>query len=121
MKTDTRVEAAIDKALASAIASPNIQLTALDAPAVRARLLNEVAPTIVNLTNNEPLWQSRVLWGALLSAIGGTAALVGYPLSAELQSQVLETIMLWVTIGGLVSGPLLTTWGRLRAQKPIGQ
>ncbi|KAA0970324.1 hypothetical protein FPY71_07305 [Aureimonas fodinaquatilis] len=120
MKTDTRVVAAIDKALNSAVASSHINLTSTDATAVRDRLINEVAPTVINLTNNEPLWQSRVLWGALLSAIGGTAALIGYPLSAEYQNRVLETIMLWVMVGGLVSGPALTWWGRLRARKPIG-
>ncbi|KHJ56314.1 hypothetical protein LA66_07105 [Aureimonas altamirensis] len=116
---DNRPAAAVDKALESAAASPHIGMDHVDLPAVRARVLKELEPTLVNITNNEPIWQSRVLWGALLSAIGATGALIGYPLSEELQSRLLETIMLWVTIGGLVSGPILTAWGRLRARKPL--
>lgn len=118
--TDTRILNAVEIALEKAAASPLINMEAIDVPAVRERVIAELAPTIQNLTNSEPIWKSRVLWGALLSAIGATGALIGYPLSAELQSRLLETIMLWVTIGGLVSGPLLTAWGRLRARKPIG-
>lgn len=117
--TDTRITDAVEIALEKAAASPRINMEAIDVPAVRERVLNELKPTLENLTNNEPIWKSRVLWGALLSAIGGTGALIGYPISAELQSRLLETIMLWVTIGGLVSGPILTAWGRLRARKPL--
>ena len=120
-RTNKAVSAAVVAGLQAAAASPSIALAPQAVSAARDAVLRELQPTLQNLTNAEPLWRSRVIWGALLSAIGATAALIGVPIAAEMQSRILDVIMLWVTLIGLVSGPALTLWGRLRARKPIGR
>ncbi len=119
-RANKAVSAAVVAGLQAAAASPSIALEPHAVSAARDAVLRELEPTLQNITNAEPLWRSRVIWGALLSAIGATSALIGVPIAAELQSRILDVIMLWVTLIGLVSGPALTLWGRLRARKPIG-
>ena len=93
------------------------ELDPRQAQVVAAKVAKRIAPTIANAINDEPIWKSRVLWGALLSAIGGTLALFNITgFDAEMQSRVLEQIMLWVMIAGLVGGPLITAIGRLRGK-----
>ena len=120
-KATNDVRDLVTKALTSAAASPSLSIDQGDVPSVAARVVAEVAPAIDHLTNNENWWRSRVTWGAILSAIGTTSGLLGYTFAPELQGRVLEAIMLWVTVGGIVSGPLLTLWGRWVAKKPIGE
>lgn len=104
----------------AAAASPNIAIERSAVGPVAESVANELAPRLEHLTNAEPWYQSRVTWGALLSAVGATSALLGYPIAEEMQSRILEVITLWTAFGGLVSGPVLTLWGRWAAKKPIG-
>ena len=110
----------IRKAVADAANSPSIEITSRAVPAVTERVAREIEPTLEHLTNNEGWYRSRVAWGAILSAIGATSSLLGVSFEPELQGRVLEAIMLWVAVGGLVSGPLLTLYGRYIAKKPLG-
>lgn len=121
---DSKVRAAVLKAAVqaaqAAAASPSIAIEGSAVGPVAERVTREVGPIIEHLTNSEPWYASRVTWGAILSAVGATGALVGFPIAEELQNEILEVISLWTTVGGLVSGPLLTVYGRWRAKRPIG-
>ena len=46
----------------------------------------EVAAVVVNQTNQEPWYQSRVTWGAIIAVAGGLTGLAGYTLDAEDQA-----------------------------------
>lgn len=93
-----------------------------DVPLPQTAILAEqvaakVAPVIVNQSNQEPWYQSRVTWGALLSIATGIAALFGIVISPE-------DIELFIGIAmaaGTVIGGAITLYGRWKAKKPIGQ
>jgi len=76
-----------------------------------------VAPVLVNKTNSEPWYQSRVTWGALVSIGTGVAALFGFTIAP----QDADLILAVGAAGGTVIGGVLTLWGRWAAKKPIGQ
>lgn len=80
-------------------------------------VVKEVAAVVVNQTNNEPWWQSRVTWGAIIAAIAGILGIFGYTLPSELQGRILEGI---IAAGPLISAAIVL-YGRWVAQKPLGQ
>lgn len=114
--TPDAITRAVANAVRDTVASPTVPAD----PGAIMPITEAVAPIIVHATNNEPWYLSRVTWGALLSAVGATSALVGYPIAEEMQSRILEVIALWTTFGGLIAGPALTLYGRWKAKKPIG-
>lgn len=84
-----------------------------------ASVAKEVEPIIAHATNQEPWYQSRVTWGALISIASGALALTGA--SSGLISA--EDMALFTEAGlavGTVLGGGLTLYGRWRAKKPIG-
>lgn len=113
---DNRPAAAVDKALESAAASPNISMDHVDLPAVRARVLKELEPTLVNITNNEAWYQSRVTWGVLIAAV----ATMLKPITGELldAQQTIEYVDAFAS-GGQLFGFGLTLYGRYFAKKPL--
>lgn len=120
-RSEEQIRDMVRKGVASAADTPSIEITTRAVPAVTERVVREMGPTLEHLTNSEGWYRSRVAWGAILSAVGATASLLGYTFEPELQGRILEAIMLWVGVGGLVSGPLLTLYGRFVAKTPLGR
>lgn len=89
----------------------------VDASRVAADVTREVAAVVVNQTNQEPWYQSRVTWGAIIAVGGGLAGIAGYAVDAQDQAQIVNGIVgITTAVGGL-----LAWYGRWRAKKPIGQ
>jgi hypothetical protein len=81
------------------------------------QVTREVAAVVVNQANQEPWYQSRVTWGAIIAVAGGLAGIGGYSIGAEDQAQIVNGIVgVTTAVGGL-----LAWYGRWRARKPIGQ
>ena len=87
-----------------------------NAQEVAKRAAEAAAPVLVNATNSEPWYQSRVTWGALVSIGTGLATLFGFVIAPEDA----EVILAVGAAGGTVVGGLVTLWGRWKAKKPIG-
>lgn len=97
---------------------PGNPLTTSLAPAVTAAVAAEVAPVLINATNSEPWYQSRVTWGVILAAAGTLAK----PFIGDLpidESQTADIVAALATLGQVV-GFVLTLYGRWKAKKPIG-
>lgn len=88
---------------------------ALDARDVVAQTAQAAAATVVNQTNNEPWYQSRVTWGAIIGGLVAIGGIWGYVLPPEKQSAIVEAL---VAIGSVIA-PLLTYYGRWVATKPL--
>lgn len=75
---DKFLDRALNKAMDKVEKRPDIPVGMDDkAPikeAVRKEVVKELGPAIENITNQEPLWRSKVLWtafGTLIASIGG--------------------------------------------------
>ena len=75
--------------------------------------VTEAAKVIVNQTNNEPWWQSRVTWGAIAAILGGLGTMAGLVAARD------WTPNLWLTAFGGVGGGVGTLYGRWVAKKPL--
>lgn len=126
------IKGTIQKSLDTQATKDSNQMSASDAAKVAPPVANDVEkevvrqvqPIIDHLTNQEPWYQSRVTWGAILAGVAGLANLAGYSFSIEDQQYWVDTTMQAVTlITGIASllGGAYAWYGRWRAQKPIGQ
>ncbi|HEV7255740.1 MAG TPA: hypothetical protein VGN97_21900 [Mesorhizobium sp.] len=104
-------------ATARAVTHAPTTMDGADASRVAAKVAAEVAPIIVNQTNNERWWESRVTWGAILAALAGILGLFGWAMPEEMQGRIVDVI---VAAGPLVSA-LIVLYGRWVAKKPLGQ
>lgn len=77
--------------------------------------LREVAAQVEHVTNNEPITQSRVSIGAIISGFAGIAGAFGIIISPEAQEQIIAVL----TAIGTVAGAALTLYGRWKAKKPL--
>ncbi len=94
---------------------PATEQEAQRAPQVAYDAAKELAPVLVNLTNNEPWYQSRVTWGAVAAILGGLGTMAGLVAAGD------WTPNLWVAALGSVGGGVGTIYGRWVAKKPLGQ
>ncbi|PZO78421.1 MAG: hypothetical protein DI629_12020 [Mesorhizobium amorphae] len=111
------VRQTIDKHLAAA------PVDMMDASDIKAEVTREVAAVVVNQTNQEPWYQSRVTWGAIFAVGGGIAGIAGYSLTPEDQlTLVNQTVEVVKATGAIVAavGGALAWYGRWRAKKPLG-
>lgn len=91
-----------------------------DAKNVRNSLVpnvtKEIAKVVINQTNQEPWYQSRVTWGAIIAGISGLAGIAGFTLDGDDQAQIVNAV---VGIVSAVAG-IIVWYGRWRAKKPLG-
>ena len=99
---ESLIKGALREVVGSAIAPPP------------AQAVKEAAEVIVNQTNNEPWWQSRVTWGALAAILGGLGTMAGLVSSRDFSPG------LWFTSLSSVGGGFGTLYGRWVARKPLG-
>ena len=79
-------------------------------------VVDEVRPLVEHIANQEPWYQSRVTWGAIIAGAAPLAGLLGREISAEDQMQMVSAL---AALGTLI-GVAVTLYGRWRAMKPIG-
>lgn len=83
--------------------------------AVPGAAATEAAKIIVNQTNNEPWFQSRVTLGSLASVLGAVTALMNMFATGDFDPTI---------AGGAIAtllGAGLALYGRWAAKKPLGQ
>jgi len=95
---------------------PSVPVDNADANQVAAAVTKEVAPMIVNATNSEPWYQSRVTWGAILSIASAGLAVFGITIDEGTRAELVTLILAAIP----VIGGAITLWGRWIAKKPIG-
>lgn len=64
----------------------------------------------------KPWWQSRTIWGVLVSLAGGLAALLGREFTTADQEQLLEAL----SAIAIAAGSILAIIGRVKASKKLG-
>ncbi len=78
--------------------------------------VQNIAAQVVNATNNEPWYQSRVTWGALVAGAAGVAGLFGVTIGDGERTVLVEGITAALSVVGAVTA----IYGRWVARKPIG-
>ncbi|MFD2143771.1 hypothetical protein [Ancylobacter oerskovii] len=91
-------------------------LDTTDATAIAKEVAKEATAVVINQTNNELWYQSRVTLGAILAALAGILGLFGWAVPAEMQGKVIDLI---VALGPVI-GAALALYGRWAAKKPLG-
>ncbi|MFD2142292.1 hypothetical protein [Ancylobacter oerskovii] len=107
---------AIAAATHRAVAQTASGLGGTEASVIAKEVAKETAAVVVNQTNNEPWYQSRVTLGAILAALAGILGLFGWAFPAEMQGKVIDLI---VALGPVI-GAALALYGRWAAKKPLG-
>lgn len=90
-------------------------LAPMEAGPVAKAITDKIAPAVLHATNNEPWYQSRVTWGAIISVGTGLLSVAGIA-TDWLDPQ--EAVALGVSFGTVIGGAI-TLWGRWKARKPI--
>ncbi len=110
----TVVQQKVSSAVVSTIAKPEVDANMTAASEIVEAVVNNILPTILNATNSEPWYQSRILWGQFVVILGIVLGLFGVTISAGVQTLI-------VTLGVSLVGAGITIYGRIRAaKKPIG-
>ncbi len=78
-------------------------------------VIKEVGPDILNATNNEPWFTSRVTLGAVASIVGGAYGLLLDCLDGTLPTT--DSLTAQVVV---IGGAALTLYGRWAARRPLG-
>jgi Na+-transporting NADH:ubiquinone oxidoreductase subunit NqrC len=110
------VKELVTDALQKQAAKSTASLEKRDVPQVASAVVKEVNAVVEHATNNEPWYQSRVTWGAIISIILPIAGTLGVATDTINPD---ELVALCVA-GGTVVGGILTLYGRWAARKPIG-
>ena len=101
------------------VSKRTVPVTAGNEEAVAKAVTREIAPVVVNATNSEPWYQSRIFRGLLVAALGFLGTKIGLVIG---EADVVELI----EIGGALfeAGGLAYAWyGRVvgASKKPLGQ
>ncbi len=87
-----------------------------DVPEITAAVAKEVNSIVVNATNNEPWFQSRVTLGAIVTLVGGV-----YQLVLDFTDGTMPTADSLTAQLGIIAGAAVVLYGRWVARKPIGE
>jgi hypothetical protein len=123
-QAEIKAHEVVSKTLDKLAKSPSINLTDASADRMKTAITREMSSVIVNQTNQEPWYQSRVTWGAIMAVVAGGAGLVGYSFTAEDQAFWLNNIEQGVQIASsavALLGGAYAWYGRWRAKKPLGE
>ncbi len=117
---DRILDKVLDRTLDKVAESPNISLDRADVPvvreAIRDTVAQEVKSRVDHVTDNEPFYKSRSMWGQFFSAMGAAQVIYnlwfdGLPNSFEDYQPAL------LIFAGIAS----TLWARYGAKKPLGE
>jgi peptidoglycan hydrolase-like protein with peptidoglycan-binding domain len=123
------------------VADDNSPITRDKAPEIAGRIIEHVVPDVVetivetvkpqvdavaeNAGNKEPWYQSRVMWGSIVSVAALAAGFVGAQVDGATQIEIVDGIVRGIEAVSTVvavGGSLYAIYGRLRAGlKPLGK
>lgn len=116
MSKQAEITNAVVSALNLAADSPSNSLQRKDVGKVAKIVIEQVAPSVLHANNQEPWYQSRVTWGAIIAVGASIAGIAGYSVGLEDQAAIVNgAVAITSGIGGLI-----VWYGRWRARKPIG-
>ena len=107
-----QIKAQMAEAMTSAVTNKTVQTELAAVPAI-IDALTPVVDAILHSTNNEPWYQSRVVWGQIITVVGLVTSAAGLNMGVSTQA-------ILVSLGVTLSGPAIALWGRYMAKKPIG-
>jgi len=111
--TDNRLVAAVERGLDTAAQSDYVELSQKAVPAATGAVIRELGPTITNMTNNEPLYQSRVLLGSIAAIVTSS-----FGIYALWSAGITDGELYAPPIGAILSAGV-AIYGRLIARKPL--
>lgn len=116
-EAQNKIEAVIAEKVNEVAKDPGVPgLTTQAAPPVANALNDKLGPWILNMTNNEPWYQSKIIWGLLIGGISTIARpIAGEIFTAEQASQWAESA---ATVGQL-AGIGFALYARLSASRKI--
>lgn len=109
------VETKVVQAVQASAADPTVKMDYSAVPEVVDSVLTKILPIVLHSTNQEPWYQSRVFWSAILGLIAAILGLFGIAFPAEVQAQYLNIVMAFIPL----AAALLAFWGRY-AKTPLG-
>lgn len=114
-KLSKELEQVVEQKVAEAVSPSTIPGNQQTVAPVTKAVMEEIAPVVDHLTNQEPWWQSRVAIAALLIVFSRVVAMFGYQLPEELHGPITD-IIIYVLPGVAVA---LLAWARYFARKPL--
>jgi len=101
------------------ITRPSVPVSDRDAREVAKAVAKEVAPVVVNATNSEPWYQSRILRGLLAAGLGWLLSKAGLILTEGELSEIVTIVASLIEAAGLA----YAWFGRVKGSslKPLGQ
>lgn len=115
MIVETIFATVFDRVL-KAVMKPDVPVTDAQAEAVAKAVTQAVAPVVVNASNSEPLWQSRVAIGSLAPILAALSDLISmYATDSWDQQRVITDLV-------VLSGAAFALYGRIFGAKlnPLG-
>lgn len=110
------VKDTITQKVAEVALDPTNTLQRQDVPQVSQALNTTLGPWILSMTNNEPWYQSKIIWGLIIAGVGTIAKpFVGDLVPAEKAAQIVDAL----ATAGQFAGIALAGWARLRASRSI--
>ena len=113
----TALENKIAAAVIETVNKPNVAAQYQAARPIIEAVTDKIGPEIINATNNEPWYQSRVILGSLAAMVATVLAIFGITFDLDTQSKVIDLIV----VAAPLIGSAYALYGRLTVKKPIGQ
>lgn len=116
--TPRQISDLIEVGLEHAVENKGNSLSRDDIPSVKTSLMNTISPVVVNATNQEPWYKSRVVIGTLISLLSVGARYAGIQFDYIDQETMTDLVLQLVP----VLGGFYALYGRLKTGlKPIGE
>lgn len=120
-KLNPAVAAGIAAAVARVAENPALPITPAEGPTVAKAVLDKLAadPIVINGTNSEPWYQSRVAWGSIVAI---AAPLVGLIIRQDIDAGTQSQLVTILTAAGGAVGGAYALYARLagKGKAPIG-
>lgn len=105
----------VDKVLTNMVKDPDVNLSKSGKEDIKAAVVKETTAVIMNQTNQEPWYQSRIIVGQYATLIVTVLGLLGYAIEPEFKEEIIGAV---ISVGALVN-PLWTLYARIFAKKPM--
>lgn len=111
------VKAVIAEKVVEVALDPGTDLTIKEAKPVADAINQKLGPWILDLTNNEPWYQSKIIWGLIIAGAGTIARpIVGEIFTADQATQWAESL----STAGQFAGIGFALYARISTKKSIG-